>query len=62
MEKILSVITRYVAYLIAVFLGLWVGDLLIGLDFNPFTSWVTYVLPLVLILSDYLFVDKDKEG
>ena len=48
MNKVLEFIMYYVIYLVAGFIGVWIGSLIIGADINPLTSWIPYVIALVM--------------
>lgn len=58
MNKVLGFIMYYLLYLVAGFLGVWLGNLITGADVNPFTSWLPYVFALVLSVSEHI----RKEG
>ena len=48
MNKVLEFIMYYVIYLVAGFIGVCVGNLITGGDINPLTSWIPYVIALVM--------------
>lgn len=48
MNKVLEFVLWYIWYLIMGFIGVWLGSLIIGTDTNPFTSWIPYILALVM--------------
>ena len=48
MNKVLEFVLWYIWYLIMGFIGVWIGSLIIGMDINVFTSWVPYVVALVV--------------
>ena len=48
MNKVLEFVLWYIWYLIMGFIGVWLGSLIIGMDINVFTSWVPYVIALVM--------------
>ena len=48
MNKVLEFVLWYIWYLIMGFIGVWIGSLIIGMDINVFTSWVPYVIALVV--------------
>ena len=48
MNKVLEFIFWYIWYLIMGFIGVWIGSLIMGMDINVFTSWVPYVIALVM--------------
>ena len=48
MNKVLEFVLWYIWYLIMGFIGVWIGSLIIGMDINVFTSWVPYVIALVM--------------
>ena len=48
MNKVLEFVLWYIWYLIMGFIGVWIGSLIIGMDINVFTSWIPYVIALVL--------------
>lgn len=55
MNKVLEFIMSYLLYLIMGFIGVWLGSLVMGMDINVFTSWVPYVVALVVSVSEYIF-------
>ena len=55
MNKVLEFVLWYIWYLIMGFIGVWIGSLIIGMDINVFTSWVPYVVALVVSVSEYIF-------
>lgn len=55
MNKVLEFIMYYMMYLVVGFIGVWLGSLIMGIDINPFTSWVPYVVALVMSVSEYIF-------
>uniref|UniRef100_A0AAU6MXD2 Membrane protein n=1 Tax=Staphylococcus phage 184DA TaxID=3110532 RepID=A0AAU6MXD2_9CAUD len=55
MNKVLEFTMSYLLYLIIGFIGVWLGSLIMGIDINPFTSWVPYVVSLVVSVSEYIF-------
>ncbi|XWX32914.1 nuclease [Staphylococcus phage PG-2021_35] len=48
MNKVLEFVMYYLIYLVPGFLGVWLGSLFIGVDINPFTNWIPYVVALVM--------------
>ena len=48
MNKLLEFVLWYIWYLIMGFIGVWLGSLIIGADINPLTSWIPYVIALVM--------------
>ena len=48
MNKVLEFVLWYIWYLIMGFIGVWLGSLIIGMDINVFTSWIPYVVALVM--------------
>lgn len=52
MNKVLEFIMYYMMYLVAGFIGMWIGNLITGADINPFTVWVPYVIALVFTLYE----------
>lgn len=54
MNKVLEFIMYYIMYLIAGFLGMWIGNLITGADTNPFTNWIPYVLALAFTLYEVI--------
>ncbi|QVD56455.1 hypothetical protein BT3_222 [Staphylococcus phage BT3] len=58
MNKVLYFVLCYVWYLIMGFIGVWLGSLIIGMNINPFTSWIPYVTAIVFTLFDYMFLTK----
>ena len=48
MNKVLEFVLWYIWYLIMGFIGVWLGSLIIGMDINVFTSWIPYVIALVM--------------
>lgn len=59
MDKVLEFVITYVWYLVSGLIGVWLGSLITGMDINPFTSWIPYILALVLTLLDFVL---NKEG
>ncbi|BAO09163.1 hypothetical protein [Staphylococcus phage S25-3] len=55
MDKVLEFVMSYLLYLIMGFIGVWLGSLIIGMNINPFTSWVPYVVALIVSVSEYIF-------
>ncbi|WRW34437.1 membrane protein [Staphylococcus phage CF7] len=58
MNKVLEFVLWYVWYLIMGFIGVWIGSLIMGTDINPFTHWIPYVVAIVFILIDYMFLTE----
>ena len=58
MNKVLEFVLSYIWYLICGFIGVWLGSLITGADVNPFTSWIPYVVAIVLTLIDYMFLTE----
>lgn len=54
MNKVLEFVMYYLIYLVPGFLGVWLGSLFIGVDINPFTNWMPYVIALVMSVSEYI--------
>ena len=54
MNKVLEFVMYYIMYLVTGFLGMWFGNLITGADINPFTSWIPYVLALVITLYEII--------
>ena len=54
MNKVLEFVTVYVWYFIMGLIGVWLGSLIMGTDTNPFTSWIPYVLALVITLYEII--------
>lgn len=54
MNKVLEFVMYYIMYLVAGFLGVWLGNLITGEEVNPFTSWLPYLFALVLSVSEYI--------
>lgn len=54
MNKVLEFIMSYLLYLIMGFIGVWLGSLIMGADISPFTSWIPYVVALVVSVSEYI--------
>ena len=48
MNKVLEFVLWYIWYLIMGFIGVWLGSLILGTDTNVFTSWIPYVIALVM--------------
>ena len=48
MNKVLEFVLWYIWYLIMGFIGVWLGSLIMEMDINVFTSWVPYVIALVM--------------
>lgn len=57
MYRVLEFVLWYVWYLVCGFIGVWLGSLIMGVDTNPFTSWIPYVI--ALILSLYVVIIND---
>ena len=55
MNNVLEFIMSYLLYLIMGFIGVWLGSVIMGMDINVFTSWVPYVVALVVSVSEYIF-------
>lgn len=54
MNKVLDFVTVYVWYFIMGLIGVWLGSLILGTGINPFTSWIPYVLALVVTLYEII--------
>lgn len=54
MNKVLEFVLWYIWYLIMGFIGVWIGSLILGTGINPFTSWIPYVLALVITLYEVI--------
>ena len=54
MNKVLEFVTVYVWYFIMGLIGVWLGSLILGTGINPFTSWIPYVLALVITLYEII--------
>lgn len=48
MNKVLEFVFWYIWYLTMGFIGVWIGSLIVGVDINPLTSWIPYVIALVM--------------
>ena len=59
MDSVLEFVLWYIWYLIMAFIGVWIGSLIMGVDTNPFTSWIPYTIALITTLPDFIF---NKEG
>ena len=57
MYRVLEFVLWYVWYLVCGFIGVWLGSLIMGVDTNPFTSWIPYVIALVLSLYEVIIND-----
>lgn len=57
MYRVLEFVLWYVWYTMMGFIGVWLGSLVIGADTNPFTSWIPYVIALVLSLYEVIIND-----
>ena len=55
MNKVLEFVLWYIWYLIMGFIGVWIGSLIIDMVINPLTSWIPYVIALVVSVSEYIF-------
>ncbi|WBF81888.1 membrane protein [Staphylococcus virus vB_SurM-PSU6] len=53
MNKVLEFVMYYVTYLVAGFIGVWIGNLITGEDINPFTFWIPYAFALIFATVDY---------
>ncbi|AUV57090.1 putative membrane protein [Staphylococcus phage vB_SauM_LM12] len=60
MNKVLEFVMSYIICLVAGFLGVWVGNLILGIDTNVFTSPVPYVIALVVSLPS--LISKKEKG
>ena len=58
MNKVLDSVIMYGVYLVVGFLGIWLGSLILGTGINPFTSWIPYVLALVITLYE-IIINKE---
>lgn len=54
MNKVLEFIMSYLLYFVCGCTGVWLGSLIMGTDINPLTSWLPYVIALVMSVSEYL--------
>ena len=54
MNKVLEFVMSYIICLVAGFLGVWVGNLILGIEANVFTSPVPYVIALVISLPSLI--------
>lgn len=57
MYRVLEFVLWYVWYLVCGFIGVWLGSLIMGVDTNPFTSWIPYVIALILSLYGVIIND-----
>ena len=55
MDSVLEFVLWYIWYLIMAFIGVWIGSLIMGVDTNPFTSWIPYTIALITTLPDFIF-------
>lgn len=60
MNKVLEFVMYYLIYLVAGFIGVCVGNLFIGVDINPFTNWMPYVIALVFSLYEVITSKKER--
>lgn len=60
MNKVLEFIMSYLLYLIMGFIGVWLGSLILEMDINVFTSWVPYVIALIVSLPS--LISKKEKG
>lgn len=57
MNKVLEFVMYYILYLVAGFIGVWIGSLIVGVDTNPLTSWIPYVIALVMSVYEVIIND-----
>lgn len=57
MFRVLEFVLWYVWYTIMGFIGVWLGSLIMGVDTNPFTIWIPYVIALILSLYEVIIND-----
>lgn len=57
MDRVLEFVLWYAWYLVCGFIGVWLGSLIMGVDTNPFTSWIPYVIALILSLYEVIIND-----
>lgn len=57
MDRVLEFVLWYIWYLVCGFIGVWLGSLIMGVDTNPFTSWIPYVIALILSLYEVIIND-----
>lgn len=64
MDRVLEFIVHYVFSLAGVFLGMWVGELIIGKEAIPIASLTNFVLAFIIafILSVFNFISNEREG
>lgn len=56
MSRIQKYVIKALAYLAIAFAGVWVSNLLLGIDFNPFTK----ALPCIIALGILIFTIKEE--
>lgn len=59
MNKVLEFVMYYLIYLVAGFIGVWVGNLITGGDINPLTFWMPYVIALAFSLYEVITSKKE---
>lgn len=64
MDRVLEFIVHYVSCLAGVFLGMWVGELIIGKEGIPIASLTNFVLAFIIafILSVFNFISNERKG
>ena len=56
MSRTLEYVIKALIYLAGGFAGLWVSNVLLGIDVNPFTS----ILPYIIALGMLMFTIKEE--
>ena len=60
MNRVLEFVMYYLIYLVAGFIGVWIGSLFIGILINPFTNWMPYVIALAFSLYEVITSKKGR--
>ena len=56
MSMVLEYTIRFIIYLVGGFAGVWLSNLMLGIDANPFTS----ILPYIIALGMLMFTIKEE--
>lgn len=57
MYRVLEFVLWYAWYTMIGCIGVLLGSLIMGVDTNPFTSWIPYVIALILSLYEVIIND-----
>ena len=58
MSRTLEYVIKALIYLAGGFAGLWVSNVLLGIDVNPFTKALPFIIALILIIYS---LSKEEE-